>query len=196
MQVSKIPVCWVFFIINKDEYDIISEGFNKYSIGSLYPSLISKIFSGHAFLLLVVHSLEVWPCRMSPPCALHPRTKEVSCKRGAHRSTPKSHQPWAPLTAEPHLRGRAFLPVIQGETNHQMSDLLTLLATLNVLSCKVLRGFIFLSFPSLQLLVIIIIKHKWPLSHSARRVLLWIKPNYRERVCMMILRVIQRASSN
>lgn len=88
---------------------------------------------------------------------------------------PASHRPQAPLPwwpAQPHLRGRAFLPVIQGETNHQMSDLLTLLATLNVLSCKVLRGFIFFSFPSLQLLVIIIIKHKWPLSHSARRVLL------------------------
>ena len=161
-------------MINKDEYDILSERIHKFSIGSLYPSLISKFFSGHAFLLLV-HSLGVWLCRMSPLCALHPQTKEVSCKRGAHWGTPKSHRPRAPLPrrlAEPHLRGRAFLPVIQGETNHQMSDLLTLLATLNVLSCKVLRGFIFLSFPSLQLLVIIIIKHKWPLSHSARRVLL------------------------
>lgn len=87
-----------------------------------------------------------------------------------HPDVPRTPVPRWP--AQPHLHGQAFLPAIQGETKHQMSDLLTLLATLNVLSCKVLQGFIFLSFPSLQLLVIIIIKHKWPLSHSTRQVLL------------------------
>lgn len=153
------PCLLGFFMINKDEYNMISEGFPKYFLGSLYPSLTSKHFSARAFHLLV-HFLGVWLCGMSPLCALHPWTIEVSCKWGAHRGTPKSPRPWAPLPqrpAEPHLRGRAFLPVIQGETKHQMSDLLTLLATLNVLSCKLLWGFTFLSSPSLQLLVIILL---------------------------------------
>lgn len=134
-----------------------------------------------------------------PALCFAPWAKEVSCKWGLHQGTPKSHQPRVPLSwqpAEPHHHGCAFLPVIQGETNHQMFDLLTLLATLNILSCKLLQGFIFLSFHCLQLLVIVIIKHKWPLLHSARRALPWIKPNYRERVYMMILRVIQRVSCN
>lgn len=175
---------------------MISEGLPNYFLGSLLDSL--KHFQAMLFSTSCPFpgSLAV---QKEPALCFAPPAKEVSCKWGLHQGTPKSHRSRAPLCwqpAEPHRRGRAFLPVIQGETNRQMFDLLTLLATLNVLSCKLLQGFIFLSFPCLQLLVIVIIKRKWPILHSARRALPWIKTNYRERVCMMILRVMQRASCN
>lgn len=191
------PVFWVFSLLIRMNTTWILRDFLNISLVA-YSSWFSKMFSDHAFFPLLVHSLGDWLCRMSLLCALHPEQKR-SCANGGYTRAPQS-----PISHECPCPGSCWAPpprpcipaVIQGETNHQMFDLLTLLATLNVLSCKLLQGFIFLSFHCLQLLVIVIIKHKWPLLHSARRALPWIKPNYRERVYMMILQVIQRVSCN
>lgn len=152
--------------------------FTNTSFVVLTPAYSPWLFQG-AFFLLCARFSHCWePGRAGGSGCGTPK------ERGPRAARPRPCRPPASRpgqAAQPHRRGRAFLPVIQSRTEHQMSDLLTLLAALSGLSCKLLWRFIFLSFPSLQLLVIIIIRHKWPLSHSARRVLPWMRPNYRER---------------
>lgn len=103
-QVSVIPVCWGFFMINEDEDDMISEGFPKYSLGSLYPSLISKMFSGCAFLLLLP----------SFPGSLSVQNEPAPCpaplnKRG---DTPGHPKVLAATSARVPVAGRAPRPCI------------------------------------------------------------------------------------